>query len=60
MERLQLQLLLMRSIPGLWGIPFWSTCDAQYEMDNQDLFIVSILIASESMEDDIDIASIGS
>ena len=47
----------MSSIPGLSCILWWSTRGAQCEMDSQSLFIVSILIASESMQYDIGIDS---
>ena len=47
----------MSSIHDLSCIVSWSTLDAQCEMDNQNLFLVSILIASESMQYDIGIDS---
>ena len=47
----------MSGIHDLSCILWWSTLDAQCELDSQSLFIVSILIASESMQYDIGIDS---
>lgn len=47
----------MSGIHDLSCILWWSTRGAQCEMDNQNLFLVSILIASESMQYDIGIDS---
>ena len=47
----------MSSIHDLSCILWWSTRGAQCEMDSQNLFIVSILIASECMQYDIGIHS---
>ena len=47
----------MSNFPNLLCILWWSTRGAQYEMDNRILFIVSILIASKSMQYDSGIDS---
>ena len=47
----------MSSFPNLSCIIWWSTLDAQCELDSQSLLLMSILIASESMQYDIGIDS---
>ena len=56
-EGVWLQFMWMSSFPSLSCILWWSTRGAKCEVDNQSLFIVSILIASESMQYDIGIDS---
>ena len=53
-----LQFMWMSSFPNLSCILWWRTLDVQCELDSQSLFLMSILIASESMQYDIGIDSV--